>query len=170
MDVLKHCCCCSRNILLKHRIRKVLMTVKHLDPCFLTTLVNKSTSSLFWGNLVYRNINIPWNLYCGKIWCILLEGQSQFQWISFTSSTELKSSSPFGDSLMIFLNKSSKRQHAKMVREGLKKVYMRPCKIQCTFYCHRVAKNIAPLFVYIGPPPLGSKWPQPTQLSNGVGC
>ena len=36
-------------------------------------------------------------------------------------------------------------------------VYRRPCKIQCTFYCHRVVKNIAPLFVYVGPPPLGSK-------------
>ena len=36
-------------------------------------------------------------------------------------------------------------------------VSKRPCKIQCTFYCHRVAKIIAPLFVYVGPPPLGSK-------------
>ena len=34
---------------------------------------------------------------------------------------------------------------------------MRPCKIQCTFYCHHVVKNIAPLFVYVGLPPLGSK-------------
>ena len=27
---------------------------------------------------------------------------------------------------------------------------MRPCKIQCTFYCHRVEKIISPLFVYVG--------------------
>ena len=47
---------------------------------------------------------------------------------------------------------------------------MRPCKIQCTFYCRRVVKIIAPIFVYVGPPPLGSKWPQRNQLSNGVGC
>ena len=33
----------------------------------------------------------------------------------------------------------------------------RPCKIQCTFYCHRVVKIIAPHYVYVGPPPLGSK-------------
>ena len=46
----------------------------------------------------------------------------------------------------------------------------RPCKIQCTFYCHRVVKIIAPLFVYVRPQPLGSKWPQRTQLSDGVGC
>ena len=37
------------------------------------------------------------------------------------------------------------------------KTHMRPCKIQCTFYCHRVDKIITPLFVYVGPPPLGSK-------------
>ena len=48
--------------------------------------------------------------------------------------------------------------------------FKRPCKLQCTFYCHRVVKNIALLFVYVGPPPLGSKWPQQTQLSDGVGC
>ena len=47
---------------------------------------------------------------------------------------------------------------------------MRPCKIQCTFYCHRVVKIIAPFYVYVGPPPLGSKWPQRTKLSDGVGC
>ena len=35
--------------------------------------------------------------------------------------------------------------------------YMRPCKIQCTFYCHRVEKIILPLFVYDGHPLLGSK-------------
>ena len=31
-------------------------------------------------------------------------------------------------------------------------------------------KIIAPLFVYVGPQPLGSKLPQRTQLSDGVGC
>ena len=36
-------------------------------------------------------------------------------------------------------------------------VITRPCKIQCTFYCHRFDKIISPLFVYGGPPPLGSK-------------
>ena len=46
----------------------------------------------------------------------------------------------------------------------------RPYKIQCTFYCHRIAKNIAPLSVYVGPPPLGSKWLQRTKLSDGVVC
>ena len=38
------------------------------------------------------------------------------------------------------------------------------------FYCHSVVKIIAPLFVYVGPQPIGSKLPQPTQLSDGVGC
>ena len=47
-------------------------------------------------------------------------------------------------------------------------VFRRPCKIQCTFYCHRVVKIIAPLFVYVGPQPIGSKLPKRTQL--GVGC
>ena len=49
-------------------------------------------------------------------------------------------------------------------------LHMRPCKIQCTFYCHCVEKIIAPLFVYVGPRPLGSKLLQRTQLSDGVGC
>ena len=40
----------------------------------------------------------------------------------------------------------------------------------CTFYCHRVVKIIAPLLVYVGPQPLGSKGPQQTQLSCGEGC
>ena len=48
--------------------------------------------------------------------------------------------------------------------------YRRPCKIQCTFYCHSIDKIIAPLFVYVGPPTLVSKWLQRTQLSDGVGC
>ena len=39
----------------------------------------------------------------------------------------------------------------------IQKELMRPCKIQCTFDCHRVGKIIAPLFLYVGPPPLGSK-------------
>ena len=45
-----------------------------------------------------------------------------------------------------------------------------PCKIQCTFYCHCVVKIIPHLFVNVGPQPLGSKRPQRTQLSDGVGC
>ena len=48
-------------------------------------------------------------------------------------------------------------------------LHTRPCKIQCTFDCHRVGKTIAPFFVYVWPPPLGSKWPQQTQLLDGVG-
>ena len=36
-------------------------------------------------------------------------------------------------------------------------VSMRPCMIQCTFDCHRVDNIFAPLFVYVGPLPLGSK-------------
>ena len=47
------------------------------------------------GNPAHTNPNIPSNLYWAKRWCILLEGQSQCTWISFTCSTELKSSSPF---------------------------------------------------------------------------
>ena len=31
-------------------------------------------------------------------------------------------------------------------------------------------KIIAPLFVTIGPPPLGSKWTEQTQLSDSLGC
>ena len=46
------------------------------------------------GNLALTNPNIPSNLYWAKRWCILLEEQSQCTWISFTCSTELKSSSP----------------------------------------------------------------------------
>ena len=40
------------------------------------------------------NPNIPSNLYQAKIWCILLEEQSQCPWISFTGPTELKRSFP----------------------------------------------------------------------------
>ena len=43
---------------------------------------------------------------------------------------------------------------------------LRPCKIQCIFYCHRVVKSIAQLFVYVGPQPFSSKRPQQTQLNN----
>ena len=39
------------------------------------------------------NPNIPSSIYWAKIWCILLEEQSECPWISFTSSTELKSRS-----------------------------------------------------------------------------
>ena len=49
----------------------------------------------FLGNLAQTIPNIPSNLYWAKKWCILLEGRSQCTWISFTCSTELKSSSPF---------------------------------------------------------------------------
>ena len=42
--------------------------------------------------------NIPSNLYWAKLWCILLEERSQCTWISFTSPTELKSSSPLPES------------------------------------------------------------------------
>ena len=51
---------------------------------------------VFLGNPAHTNPNIPSNLYSAKIWCILLEQQSQCLWISFTSSTELKSSFPLG--------------------------------------------------------------------------
>ena len=43
----------------------------------------------------HTNPNILSNPYWAKIWCILLEQRSQGQWISFTSSTELKSGFPF---------------------------------------------------------------------------
>ena len=46
-------------------------------------------------NLAHKNPNIPSNLYWAEIWWILLEEWSQCTWISFTSPTELKSSSPF---------------------------------------------------------------------------
>ena len=38
------------------------------------------------------------------------------------------------------------------------------------FDCLRIEQIIAPLFVYVGPPPIGSKLLQRTQLSDGVGC
>ena len=41
--------------------------------------------------------------------------------------------------------------------------------IQCIFDCHSVDKIIAPLFINVGPPPLGSQKPQRRQLSDGVG-
>ena len=45
-------------------------------------------------NLAHTNPYIPSNLYLTKVWCILLEEQSQCSWISFNSPTELKSSFP----------------------------------------------------------------------------
>ena len=47
--------------------------------------------------------------------------------------------------------------------------HRRPCKIQCTFYCHSVEKISSPLFVYVGHLPLGSKLPQRTKPSDVVG-
>ena len=49
----------------------------------------------FLTNAVHMIPNIPSNLYCAKIWCILLEQWSSGPWISFTISTELKSGFPF---------------------------------------------------------------------------
>ena len=45
--------------------------------------------------MAHTNLNIPSYLHWAIIWCILLKEQSQCRWISFASSTELKSSSPF---------------------------------------------------------------------------
>ena len=56
--------------------------------------LNRSLRVYFWGNLVHTNPNVPSKLFWAKIWCILLEEQSQCPWISFTIPTELKSSSP----------------------------------------------------------------------------
>ena len=55
-------------------------------------------------------------------------------------------------------------------RISIKKKIRRPWKIQCTLYSHHIDTIIAPLFVYVWPPPLGSKLPHRTQLSDGVGC
>ena len=55
----------------------------------------KHTYRNFLGNLVHTNPNIPLNFYWAKIWCILIDKRSQCTWIRVTSSTELKSSSPF---------------------------------------------------------------------------
>ena len=46
------------------------------------------------------------------------------------------------------------QQRSEIMSEGLG---MRPCKIHCTFYCHRLVKIYVPLFVCVGPKPLGSK-------------
>ena len=46
-------------------------------------------------NLAHTNPIIPSNLYWTKIWCIILEEQSQGPRPKFTSPTELKSSFPF---------------------------------------------------------------------------
>ena len=65
---------------------------KHID---IKVLGQKSTFRYFLENPVYTNQKIPSNLYLAKIWCILLEQQSQSAWICFICSTELKSSFPF---------------------------------------------------------------------------
>ena len=70
--------------------------MKHLSSCFLSTSVQKILRGAFLENPVNINSNIPSKPYWAKIWCILLKQQSQGPWISFTSSTELKSSFPFG--------------------------------------------------------------------------
>ena len=46
-------------------------------------------------NPAHTNLNIPSNLFWAQIWCILLEERSKCTLISFTSITELTSSSPF---------------------------------------------------------------------------
>ena len=65
---------------------RVFQTIKYQDT--------KSTLRYFLENLAHTNPNIPSKLYRAKRWCILLEGRSQCTWIRFTSSSELKSSSP----------------------------------------------------------------------------
>ena len=75
-------------------IRKKHIAAKHLDPCFLTTLVKSKYLEELLGKSGVTNPNIPSNLYWAKIWCILLDKRSQWTWIRVTCSTELKSSSP----------------------------------------------------------------------------
>ena len=51
-------------------------------------------------------------------------------------------------SICVINNKNQNALHSQS-----KTIRKRSCKIQCTFYCHRIVKMIAPLF---GPQPLGS--------------
>ena len=60
-----------------------------LSDSFCTKPVLRGT---FLKNMAQANPNIPLNRYWTKIWCILLEQGIKYPWISFTSSTELKSS------------------------------------------------------------------------------
>ena len=57
----------------------------------------KCTYKFFLENPAHPNPSIPSNLYRAKSWCILLEERRQCLWISFTSPTELTSSSPFSE-------------------------------------------------------------------------
>ena len=45
-----------------HCIQKWYIDVKHLDSCFLTTLVQNRSSRYFWWNLTHTNPNVPSNL------------------------------------------------------------------------------------------------------------
>ena len=71
------------------------MDLKQLNQWFLTTSVKTSTYRYFWGNPGHPNLNIASNPYRAKIWCIFLQQQNEGPWISFTNTTELKSSFTF---------------------------------------------------------------------------
>ena len=71
---MTHCCEATKSMLLNYYCTQQVIIGTFLE------------------NLPHTNQNIPSNLYWAKIWCILLEQQSQCTWINCTSSTELKSS------------------------------------------------------------------------------
>ena len=65
--------------------------MKHLNICFLTTSVQKKYLQVLFGkSSAYKS-----KYTLKPLRCILLKRLSQCPWISFTSSTELKSSFPF---------------------------------------------------------------------------
>ena len=61
------------------QVRKILNKncCEGLNPVFFLYFCTKSTYMYFLGNLAHTNTNIQLNLYWAKIWCILLENQSQ---------------------------------------------------------------------------------------------
>ena len=94
--ILKHLL--SQN---KVHFTKITKSGSKFEVCFFGLKKYQREKSTFFGNLTYTNQNTPSNLFGAKIWCILLQQQSQgpnlkLCKISSTISTELKSSSPFG--------------------------------------------------------------------------
>ena len=107
------------------------------------------------GNLAHTNTNVPTNLYWAKIWWILLDEQSQWAWISFTCSTELKSSSPFKYILQVSVSHTRNVCKSKNTLKPILVVFW-PCSMIIFLTCKPPGTkkdHCRPLSKLIGLPP-----------------
>ena len=85
----------TSNYLLYLVIHKLYMSVKQLDPCFLTTLVRSKYLEVLMGKSgAYKSKLTLKPHFEAKYGAFNFNKRSQWPWIRVSSPTELKSSSP----------------------------------------------------------------------------